>query len=246
MTFNVAHGEGFNTRYNLQNAIDLIARVQPDLIGVQELTRNHPAYACDDQPALIAEGLTAATGRAWRHVYKEEWFTPDRTCLDRGVGDAAESEGLAFLAPASVDDVTMTRLQNSRIAMRARSGGSGVPVVVTHLASGTAGFSDRVAQFGQLVPWAQGAGVPRILIGDLNAVPESPELQPVLSEYRDAWADALLAGTARGVMSGDTRIRGGRIDHVLYTGDTLKVESAEIVDSTASDHRPLVVRFRVR
>src|SRR5213076_625561 len=51
--------------FNIQHAIDTIAKLQPELVGLQEVTRNHPYYNCDDQPAKIAEGLKAATGRAW-------------------------------------------------------------------------------------------------------------------------------------------------------------------------------------
>lgn len=54
MTFNIQHGIDGTSRYNLQRAIDTIARVQPGIVGLREVTRNHPSYACDDQPARIA------------------------------------------------------------------------------------------------------------------------------------------------------------------------------------------------
>src|SRR4051794_31923257 len=50
MTFNIQHGIDGSGRYNLQRAIDVVARVQPDIVGLQEVTRNHPFYSCDDQP----------------------------------------------------------------------------------------------------------------------------------------------------------------------------------------------------
>jgi len=80
MTFNIQHGIDGNGRYNLQRAIDVIARVQPDIVGLQEVTRNHPSYACDDQPARIASGLLSATGQTWAVTYQQEWFTPDTSC----------------------------------------------------------------------------------------------------------------------------------------------------------------------
>ena len=88
-------------KYNLQRAIDTIARIQPDLVALQEVTRNHPFYDCDDQPARIAAGLKAATGREWFVVYQQEWFTPNVECQERGKGDGKETEGLAFLSPQS-------------------------------------------------------------------------------------------------------------------------------------------------
>ena len=43
MTFNIQHGIDGSQRYHLQTAIDTIARIDPDIVGVEELTRNHPA-----------------------------------------------------------------------------------------------------------------------------------------------------------------------------------------------------------
>ncbi|MGH9346247.1 MAG: endonuclease/exonuclease/phosphatase family protein [Vicinamibacterales bacterium] len=57
MTFNIRHGMDGRGRYNLQRAVDVIARVQPDLVGLQEITRNHSMYKCDDQPAKMPRRL---------------------------------------------------------------------------------------------------------------------------------------------------------------------------------------------
>lgn len=57
MTFNIQHGLDGAGRYGLQAAIDTIARIRPDLVGVQELTRNHPAYNCEDGDGPETEGL---------------------------------------------------------------------------------------------------------------------------------------------------------------------------------------------
>src|SRR4051812_19266130 len=56
MTFNIQHGIDGQDKYNLQRAIDTIARIRPDIVGLQEVTRNHPSYNCDDQPARLAAG----------------------------------------------------------------------------------------------------------------------------------------------------------------------------------------------
>ena len=65
MTYNIQHGLDAAGRYRLQGAIDVISRLQPDLVGLQEVTRNHPAYNCDDQPERLRNGLQQATGRPW-------------------------------------------------------------------------------------------------------------------------------------------------------------------------------------
>lgn len=240
MTFNIQHGLDFNGRYNLQGDIDTIARVQPDLVALQEVARNHPSYRCEDQPQLIAQGLQQATGRPWRAWYEQQSSTTDHGCSNSGTGAASETEGLAVFARESIEQIGS--LMNAGLAIAARSGAT-TAVGATHLASGTAQLANRTAQIAQLLGWAPGIGVPRVLVGGFNARPDAPEIQPVLAQYRDAWTDALAAGTAVGVTSGDTRVRGGRVDYVLYTGDALTVLSAELVDTLASDHRPLVVRF---
>jgi endonuclease/exonuclease/phosphatase family metal-dependent hydrolase len=222
----------------------VIARVQPDLVALQEVTRNHPFYACNDQPLLIAQGLRQATGREWRQWYVQQWFTPDQSCQAMGNGDGPETEGLAFFAPASIEQIGSMPFVNTGLGLAARRGGT-VPTITTHMASGAAQLTNRTIQINQLLGWAPGVGAPRVILGDFNARPDAPELQPVLAQYRDAWTDAVAAGTAAGVASGDTRIRGGRIDYVLYMGDALTVLSAETVDTSASDHRPVVVRFGV-
>jgi endonuclease/exonuclease/phosphatase family metal-dependent hydrolase len=251
MTFNIQHGIDGSNRYNLQRAIDTIARAQPDIVGLQEVTRNHPFYACDDQPARLAAGLRAATGQAWDVAYEQEWFTPDVSCQNSGRGDGRETEGLAFLTRRSMSSPSMLPLPDSRIGLQtAVRDVYGLPVVVTHLSSGAAKLSARTQQIDRLIAWARGFGQPLIVMGDFNAGPQAPELQPVLAGFRDAWADALSAG--RTIGAGSTQ-RSTRVDYIFYIdGGSMTLESAEFVDTAAligaiaSDHQPLVATFTLR
>jgi endonuclease/exonuclease/phosphatase family metal-dependent hydrolase len=126
-----------------------------------------------------------------------------------------------------------------------------VPVVVTHLAASRRNQSQRAQQVEELLPWARQRG-PGILIGDLNARADAPELAPLLSRYRDAWRDAAASGLATGVTDGSTRPGGqSRIDFILYDpASGLELESVEIRDTSAeglgevSDHRPVIATFR--
>src|SRR5688572_11945480 len=63
VTFNIHKGADNENRYDLERTIAAIASLNPDVIGVQEALRNHPQFACDDQPALIAERLPRLTGQ---------------------------------------------------------------------------------------------------------------------------------------------------------------------------------------
>jgi endonuclease/exonuclease/phosphatase family metal-dependent hydrolase len=249
MTFNVQHGIDNAGKYGLDAAVRTIAAVNPDLVGLQELTRNHPAYKCEDQPAQLARDLTAQTGRTWNHLYHQEWTTTVHDCK----GDTPETEGIGFLAPTPVSEDKSVQLWNGRLGlMTTLRGGRGLPVIVTHLGSGTAGQSDRLRQLDTLLPWTQSQGAWRVFLGDFNAGPNSEEYQRITAVYRDAWADAVASGKAKGLMSGITH-KSSRIDYIFYVpGDAVELVSVETVDtamllgSDPSDHRPVVATFRVK
>src|SRR5207237_9946195 len=84
-----------------------------------------------------AEGAKGATGRGWSFDYEQEWFTANVECKESGRGDGKETEGLAFLSPAPLGSPSMTALPVSRIALTVKPAAlGGMPVTVTHLASG--------------------------------------------------------------------------------------------------------------
>jgi endonuclease/exonuclease/phosphatase family metal-dependent hydrolase len=255
MTFNTQHGLNGASKYDTRWTVDTIAKIQPDIVGLQELTRNHATYNCDDQPARIAEGLTRSTGRRWDAVYQQEWFTHTRTCLESGRGDGVETEGLGLVGPAPLGGTQHVQAWNGRIGLMAPvPGARNVPVIVTHLAHGAQGHADRMRQLDTILPWTLTAGGsgPRVFIGDFNFHPDSPEYGRVRAEYRDAWEDAVAAGRARGRMDGITH-KTARIDYIFYRpDDRLELLWAETVDTRSlfgtepSDHLPVIARFAVK
>src|SRR5207245_11315164 len=108
------HGLNNDGQYDLNWTVQTIAALNPDIAGVQELTRNHPAYGCDDQPARIAQGLSAATGRAWSYIFKQEWTTTVSDCH----GDTPETEGIGFFAPAPIAEAGTVLLWNGRLGLK--------------------------------------------------------------------------------------------------------------------------------
>jgi endonuclease/exonuclease/phosphatase family metal-dependent hydrolase len=252
MTFNIQHGlNNDDGAYDMKWAINTIAALKPDLVGVQELTRNHPYYKCEDQPARIAQGLTAATGRPWSYVYHQEWTTTVFDCH----GDGPETEGIGFFAPNAIGEDGSVQLWNGRLGLKTTLGGRrSVTAIVTHLAAGKLpeNSSDRMRQLGTLLPWTSAQGSPRLLVCDCNANPESPEYQQLRAQYRDAWTDAVAAGTARGRMDGITH-KSSRIDYVFYDPGTAlelvsveNVETRPLIGTEASDHRPVLATFRIK
>jgi endonuclease/exonuclease/phosphatase family metal-dependent hydrolase len=250
MTFNIQHGIDANGRYNLQRAISAIALAQPDIVGLQEVTRNHPSYGCEDQPERIASGLRTATGQSWTVTYQQEWFTADTSCQASGHGTGPETEGLVLLTRSVMSGPTFASLTDSRIGLQVTMPAAySLPIVVTHLTAGGAEAGTRTQQIGRLTGWAQGFGEPRIVMGDFNVGPQGPELQPFFTSYHDAWTDALQAGKAIG--AGNTK-GALRVDYIFYVpGGALTLESVQVVDTAvggvqASDHQPVVAAFTVR
>jgi endonuclease/exonuclease/phosphatase family metal-dependent hydrolase len=253
MTYNIQFGENSAGWYTLARTADTIAASGASLVGLQQVVRNHAQFNCDDQPVLLAAMLRSRTGLPWQHAYVKEWDTENRDCLGRGRGDEWETEGLAFLAPEPFIEIKHVVLAHSRIGLMTRiASAPDLPVVVTHLASSAANQHQRVQQLEALLPWADSHHA-ALFIGDLNALPQSPELAPVFARYHDAWTEASRRGHAAGVRSGSTRPgHEARIDYVMYSPAAgLAVESVEVVDTSswlhrteASDHRPVIATFR--
>lgn len=254
VTFNIFKGANVEKRYDLQRTIEAIARMDADLVGVQETLRNHPQFNCDDQPALIADGLRRLTGRRWAHTYSRAWITDNRECLARGRGDDVATEGLAFFTPDRIVAMDQINLPENRLGVMIRVAAMpDVPVISTHLTAYRRNQSQRIRQIEALLPWAATHG-PGILLGDLNAWPGTIELLPIQARYRDAWLEASERGLEKGIASGSTRPDlETRIDFVFYApAAPLTLESVEVVDTSSvgsvevSDHRPVAATFRRR
>jgi endonuclease/exonuclease/phosphatase family metal-dependent hydrolase len=253
-TFNIHKGADRKGNYHLDRTIDAIAYLGVDLIGLQEAMRNHPDFNCDDQPALIAEGLRRRTGRPWVQVHAKAWVTDDRRCMKDGRGSDVATEDLAIITASPIVASQSVRLSEGRVGLAVRVAAMpDVPVIVTHLAANRQNQPDRIRELGVLLPWAAQQG-PGILLGDFNAQPDADELAPVRARYRDAWVEAAASGRAGGVASGSTRPGGrvSRVDYVLFEPTlSLAVDSASVVDVSAlspsgevSDHHPVVATFR--
>ena len=88
-----------------------------------------------------------------------------------------------------------------------------------------------------------------ILIGDFNAKPSDPEMQPVLTMFRDAWqmgSQARVAARTEGTHGQN------RIDCIFVRSEGLNLLGIQTVDTAgwfstaASDHKPVVAMFRVK
>jgi endonuclease/exonuclease/phosphatase family metal-dependent hydrolase len=113
-----------------------------------------------------------------------------------------------------------------------------VRVANTHLQHNSA--LERTAQAQRIAELLAPSPEPVVLAGDLNAVPEAPELAPLLGAFADAWT---RAGDGPGFTI-PVEAPNRRIDYVL-TSPEIEARSAHVIATTASDHLPVVADLAV-
>jgi len=245
VTFNTHHGVGTDDRHDLARLATVLAAAEADLICLQEVDRHFGPRSEDvDQALLLSRALDMQL--AWGPAIDE----PRRDGGDR------RQYGNALLSrlPVLVSDVH--RLPGSgepRSALQTmvELDGSSLWVTATHLTTTSA--AERAEQVDALAGLHSPGMHAGVLVGDFNAAPDAPELQPLHGRFTDAWE---LAGEKEDRAGwrfwhsgqGHTHPAGSprrRIDQVwVSTGVT--VVSARVLDAEgASDHLPLVVDLLV-
>jgi endonuclease/exonuclease/phosphatase family metal-dependent hydrolase len=239
VSYNIQYGGGGT---ELPAVAAAIRALDPDLVALQEVDVHWGARSGhEDQAAALASVLGM-----------EVRFAPIYSIPDPSGARPERQFGLALLSRYPVTRFTnhdLTRLSTQTAGaepspqpglLEATIDVHGTPLRVfnTHLdyRPDPAVRERQVAEMLALIGDDVG---PLIVLGDLNAGPEAPELRPLLARLRDAWA--------RGEGSGHTfpsAEPAKRIDFVLVS-DAVEVRRARVPATTASDHRPVVVELLV-
>jgi endonuclease/exonuclease/phosphatase family metal-dependent hydrolase len=233
-------GAGFPVRvmlYNLRMGFDVDGLARPD---------DQAGVVRGEEPDIVA-----------LNEVSRGWFT--NASLDvlprlsgsvglpvAGFGPGADRVwGNAILSRYPVTDVRITPLPRAGAAMRRAmisavvhvGGGEELGIVATHLSHRDEEGGARLAQVRELAAEARRlaeSGRPVIVIGDLNAEPQDPELEPLTSWLVDASAGAGPVATFPS--TGPVQ----HIDHIFMTPDLVASEFT-VTDSTASDHQGIAV-----
>jgi endonuclease/exonuclease/phosphatase family metal-dependent hydrolase len=222
---------------NLDGVAALVKSTAPDLVLLQEVDRGTARSGGIDQ----VERLGAATGYATA-------FAPSLLHYDGG------EYGIALLSRGHIGYKATVPLPVHPVQTRA--GGSHEPRVAllafadvrsgrwrainTHLdpVEGPT-RAEELAGIAALVREQQLAGVPFVVGGDFNATPDNPALVPLRAlGLRDAWTEC---GTGDGLTyPAGKPVK--RIDYLFLGGD-LRCTAAQVIETSVSDHRPLLVTF---
>ncbi len=182
MTYNVqGHGSLVLGSY-LRRIARVIAEEKPDLVGLQEVYRGGwRARHADQAEALAREtGMVVQFGRS----FGGEGSSGGKTSAG---GKTGGEFGNALLTGGEVRSVEIHALPGSGeprtvLEARVRVRGAEVQFLVTHLAAwGRLGRAARGRQAAALAEHLRRTASPFVLVGDLNAPPDAPELRHLMA-----------------------------------------------------------------
>ena len=244
MSYNIHSGIGMDGRYDADRIADVIRSAGADIVGLQEADVHWGERSrYDDTPRRLAD-------RLGMHLF----FAPIYTLAPED-GKAHERQfGVALLSKFPIvraENRRLTRLstQDAHAAPSPMPGfleavldvkGTPLTVYVTHLdfRSDPAIRSVQVDEMLDMMARRDGL---KLLIGDFNARPDAAELCPLFSAMRDTWTE--VKRDPGFTFPADAPDR--KIDYIL-AGPGLCTVSSAIVDSDASDHRPIVAELRLK
>ena len=240
LVYNIHAGKDAAGVDNLERVAAVVRSAGADIVLLQEVDRRTTRSAGVDHAAELARltGFQMAFGRSLDYQGGEygiailsRWPISAQSTIDLPVDPPQERSG-GSLEP--------------RAALRVSIGAPGGPITVlnTHL---DASREDRwrrqeITRLLQIATEAGASGDALLVGGDLNSTPESAVQEEVRrAGFIDAWT---LCGSGNELTyPADSGVK--RIDY-LYLNNGQSCETATVIDTRASDHRPVLVRVRLR
>lgn len=225
-SYNIRHGRGMDGVVNLRRTGDAIARLNADIVALQEVDKLVERSGRVDEPRVLGEQL------GMQHAFGA--FMPYQ----------GGEYGLAILSRFPIRHSHALRLPDGnepRVALLAELAlpdGARVLVVNVHF-DWVANDTLRYAQVEALATALDTVSLPTILLGDFNDQPGSRTLTRWQQRFRT------LAKPADDRFTFSSTKPAQEIDHILvapaaaWGSATLRV----ITDTLTSDHRPVVARI---
>ena len=233
MSFNIRHGVGADGRLDLDRVAAAIAASEAEVVGLQEVDRHFSERSNFVDQATYLAGLLGM----------QVVFGPNLDLPPLVDGLPRRQYGNAILSRSEIRssrNVLLPRLgaseQRGLLIATTEVGGAEVTVLSTHLQFDAP--AERLLQVEAIVAEMASIETNVVLLGDLNAEPGSPEVGLLAGRLTDAWA---AAGTGDGYTYSVSDPH-KRVDYV-FSSDGLAARTAMVVDSDASDHRPVVATF---
>lgn len=222
LTYNIAGNRGRHRAAHLEAVAELIRRIRPDVVGLQEVI--HP----DDERVPPEDVLARLTGM-------HAWYVPAHRHRRHTVGNA-----LLCCRPLhhTVEHELPHPFPERRVLLEAETvTADGLPITVfcTHLVHlSRAAARWRLAQATAVAKRMATCWRPHFLLGDLNTGPRARELRPVRQLSRHDHLDGLRSWPAHRPLV--------LFDHI-WPGPGWAIERIEVLDLRLSDHRPVFAQL---
>jgi endonuclease/exonuclease/phosphatase family metal-dependent hydrolase len=230
-TFNIRHGVGLDNVLDLERTAAAVGATAAEVVGLQEVDVYFSARSdFVDQATWLADrlGMYVAFGAN----LDLDPVTP---------GTPRRQYGNAILSVHHISEWTNILLprpegREQRGLLEAHISVRGLPVRVytTHLQRRSQ--VERLAQIAAIRDILASIDGSVVLLGDMNATPESPEIGNLTEDLVDAW---FTAGVGDGFTI-DAATPHARIDYVMSSDDVV-ARTAAVLTADASDHLPVVV-----
>lgn len=234
MSYNIHHGAGMDDLLDLDRIADVIAKADPDIVGLQEVDKHFSSRSnWEDQGKYLAEKLDMHYAYGVNLNYDPVSQSP---------GMANRQYGTAILSKYPIEAFENYYLDSfekeQRGLLKTSIQVDGVPVhfYTTHLGLTP---EERTVQVQQVMQHMSQHKEPSIIVGDFNAWSISKAMKPLLSEYWDAFAKKSFANTS------NSKFPYQRIDYILAKADRVQFSSQKVIRTKASDHLPIVANIQL-
>ncbi|HET8662661.1 MAG TPA: endonuclease/exonuclease/phosphatase family protein [Micromonosporaceae bacterium] len=248
-TYNIHAGAGMDNRFDIARQADAIRQLDLDVVGLQEVDVHWGSRSqWRDLATELAEALDMSV--FFGHIYDLD--PPPGSLLRREYGIAILSRHPVVHAENHWVTRLSTQVPNPspelapgfpEVVVNVR--GALVHVYATHLDYRADPSVRRLQVADTLRIMAEDRHhqdrPQQVLLGDLNAPPYAPEIQPLWGYVADAWAQA--NGAAGGLTYPANR-PDRRIDYVAVSPG-ITVRQATVPATLASDHLPVVADLAV-
>ncbi len=235
-TYNIHHAQGVDNRLDLERIASEIERTGASVIGLQEVDRHWSSRS-----EFVDQAQWLATRLKMDVTYGAN-LDLEPTAAS---GGERRQYGTAILSRFPIRESRNTLLprpqngeQRGLLEAVFKVRGATVRFANTHLQHNSA--VERTAQAQRIAELLADSREPVVLVGDLNARPDAPELTPLFEHYDDAWTEG---GTGDG-FTYPAESPNARIDYVLVSPE-IAVSKATVFSTLASDHLPLTADVTV-
>jgi endonuclease/exonuclease/phosphatase family metal-dependent hydrolase len=239
MSFNIHHGADPADNLDLERIAGVIEESGAEIVGLQEVD-NHWSSRSDfeDQAAWLADRL----GMHYAYAANLDRDPAAGQTERRQYGTAVLSEYPII----SSENHLLTNIQYAQRPTEQRGlletvinvEGNHISFYNTHLDHQRS--EQRQSQVKEILAITEQSGRPAVLVGDLNAVPGTPEMDTILSQFSDVFAALGQEDDFTYPVENPNR----RIDYILTKG-AIEPLAAEVIDTDSSDHLPLIADLRI-